>query len=123
MESFTLAAIALALVSKATEKVGETLGEGAIASTKRLLALLRRRPDTMKRLEAAGSSAGEPDVIEAEILEEAAAADPEIRAAVEETATAVREDRQSLQNVTKLAEKIGVVNLGTVINPKYDISI
>ena len=122
MESFTLAAIALALVSKATEKVGETLGEGAIASTKRLLTLLRRRPDTMKRLEAASSSAAEPNIIDVEILKEAAA-DPEIKAAVEETAAAVKADQESFQNVTKLAEKIGVANFGTVNNPTYNISI
>lgn len=122
MESFTLAAIALALVSKATEKVGETLGEGAIASTKRLLTLLRRRPDMRKRLEAASSSAAEPNIIDVEILKEAAA-DPEIKAAVEETAAAVKADQESFQNVTKLAEKIGVVNLGTVQNQTNNISI
>ncbi|MGC1528026.1 MAG: hypothetical protein WA783_18430 [Phormidesmis sp.] len=122
MESFTLAAIALALVSKATEKVGETLGEGAIASTKRLLTLLRRRPDMRKRLEAASSSAAEPNIIDVEILKEAAA-DPEIKAAVEETAAAVKADQESFQNVTKLAEKIGVANFGTVNNPTYNISI
>jgi hypothetical protein len=114
MESITLAAIALTLVTKSLEKAVDVLGDGAIASTKRLMALLRQRPDTRRQLEAASSSTGESDIIDVEILQEAAAADPDVKAAVEETAAAVKADPQSFQNVTKLAEKINSVSFGTI---------
>ncbi len=123
MESITLAAIALTLVTKSLEKAVDVLGDEAIASTKRLMALLRQRPDTRKQLEAASSSTGESDIIDVEILQEAAAADPDVKAAVEETAAAVKADPQSFQNVTKLAEKIGVANFGRIENQTNNISI
>ncbi|NJN30311.1 MAG: hypothetical protein HC824_07660 [Synechococcales cyanobacterium RM1_1_8] len=124
MDPITLATIALTLLAtKATEKVGEKLGEGAIASAQQLMKLLQRRsPDTVKRLAAAS----DPNVIDVEIIEEVkrvAAADPEVQAAVNATAAAARADEIALQHLTKLAEKIGVVNLGTVQSQTNNISI
>lgn len=124
MDPITLATIALTLLAtKATEKVGEKLGEGAIASAQQLMKLLQRRsPDTVKRLAAAS----DPNVIDVEIIEEVkrvAAADPEVQAAVNATAAAARADEIALQHLTKLAEKIGVVNLGTVQNQTNNINI
>lgn len=127
MDPITLATIALTLIAtKATEKVGEKLGEKlgkeVMSSGKKALAVLgRKAPDTVKRLEAAN-----PDVIEAEIIEEVkrvAGADPEIRAAMDATATAAQSDAIALQNLTQLAEKIGVVNLGKVEHQTNNISI
>jgi hypothetical protein len=93
-----------------------------MSSGKKALAVLgRKAPDTVKRLEAAN-----PDVIEAEIIEEVkrvAGADPEIRAAMDATATAAQSDAIALQNLTQLAEKIGVVNLGKVEHQTNNISI
>jgi hypothetical protein len=68
MEPITLATIALTLIAtKATEKVGEKLGEGAIVQGKKLLDVLRRKsPETVLRLEAAA----DPNVIDAVIIEE-----------------------------------------------------
>jgi len=121
MDPITLAIAALAMVAtKATEKVGEKAGEklsdGVIVAAKRWLRGLRQHaPDTVKRLEAVS----DPSVIDVEILEDVkqvSAQQPDVQATMEATAAAVVMDQSSFQNLTKLAEKIGVVNLGTVEN-------
>jgi hypothetical protein len=114
MDPITVATIALTLIAtKATEKVGETLGEGVIATTKNLLGILRRKsPDTVKRLEA---GANDPYVIDAEIIEEVrqvAEADPEVQEALNATAQAMQQQFGGVINQGKLAEKIGVVVQG-----------
>ncbi|NJO50163.1 MAG: hypothetical protein HC840_12800 [Leptolyngbyaceae cyanobacterium RM2_2_4] len=114
MDPITVATIALTLVAtKATEKVGEQLGEGVIASTRNLLEVLRRKsPDTVKRLE---SQADDPDVIDAEIIEEVqqvAASEPEVREALDVTAQAMQQQFGSVINQGKLAEKIGILIQG-----------
>jgi hypothetical protein len=124
MDPFTLATIALTLIAtKATEKVGEKIGENAIAQGKLLLDVLRRKdPATVLRLE----SAADPNVIDAEIIEDVkrvAATEPEVQAAVDATAAAVEADQVTLQHLTKLAEKIGVVNLAPVANQTNNITI
>lgn len=114
MDPITVATIALMLIAtKATEKVGEKLGEGAIASTKKLLEILRQKsPDTVKRLE---SGATTPDVIDCEIIEEVqrvAEAEPEVQEALNATAKAMQQQFGSVINQGKLAEKIGFVFQG-----------
>lgn len=123
MDPITVATIALTLIAtKATEKVGEKLGEGAIASTKILLDVLRRKsPDTVKRLES--SSADTPDVINAEIIEEVqhlAEADPEVQAALNATFQAMQQQFGGVINQGKLAEKIGFVFQGGYNPVKID---
>jgi hypothetical protein len=123
MEPITWALLLTLVATKATEKIGEQMGEGAIASAKNLLEVLRRRsPETVQRLELTGG-ASDGDVIDAEIIEEVmrvAAADPSVQAAVEATEAAVLAEPQSLQALTKLADKIGVVNLGNVQNQTFN---
>ena len=124
MDPITLATIALTLLAtKATEKVGEKIGEGTILQGKKLLELLRHEsPDTVKRLEAAA----DPDVIDAVIIEDVkrvAADDPEVQEAVNATVAAIEAEPISLGSLTKLAEKIGVVNLGKVENQTNNITI
>lgn len=114
MDPITVATIALTLIAtKATEKVGETLGEGVIATAKNLLGILRRKsPDTVKRLEA---GANDPYVIDAEIIEEVqqvAKTDPEVQEALNATAQAMQQQFGGVINQGKLAEKIGVVVQG-----------
>ncbi|MEL7330757.1 MAG: hypothetical protein AAFN12_00845 [Cyanobacteria bacterium J06560_2] len=128
MEPITLATIALTLVAtKATEKIGEHIGEGVISSAKQLLTVLRRRsPDTVKQLEAASASGRDADVIDVDIIAEVqrvAAADPEVEAALKATTAAVAAEPATFQNLTKLADKIGVVNLAPVENQTNHISI
>lgn len=114
MDPMTVAMIALTLIAtKATEKVGEIFGEGAIASARNLLEVLRQKsPDTVKRLEA-GTNAS--DVIEAEIIEEVqrvAESEPEVQEALNATAQAIQQQFGSVINQGKLAEKIGFVFQG-----------
>jgi hypothetical protein len=114
MDPITVATIALTLIAtKATEKVGENLGEGVIAATKNLLEILRQKsPDTVKRLES-GTDA--PRVIDAEIIEEVqrvAQEDPEVQKALNATAQAMQQQFGVVINQSKLAEKIGFVIQG-----------
>lgn len=114
MDPITVATIALTLIAtKATEKVGENLGEGVIAATKNLLEILRQKsPDTVKRLE---SGTDVPQVIDAEIIEEVkrvAEEDPEVQEALNATAQAMQQQFGSVINQGKLAEKIGFVIQG-----------
>jgi len=111
------------LGTEAGKKVGGKLGEGTLAAAQRLLELLRQKaPIAAKRLEAANS----PEVIEAEVIEEVrqvAAQDPEVQAAINATTTAAQANGLDFQNLTQLAEKIGVVNLGPVQNQTNNINI
>ena len=120
MEPISLAAIAITAV---VTKTVDVLGNGAIAGGKRLVELLRaRQSEGIKQLAAAANSA-EPSVIEVEILEEelrtAAAQDPAVEAAVNETAAAMQQQFGSVVNKGKLAEKIGLVVQGN--NNKIDV--
>lgn len=115
MEPITLAVVALTVVAtKATEKVGEKLGEGVITSAQKWLERLQlHAPETAKRLAAAS----DPNVIDVEILEEvkqAAAAYPDVQASMTETVTAAAADSGTFPNLTKLADKIATVNFGTI---------
>jgi hypothetical protein len=126
MDPITLATIAVTLIAtKATEKVGEKIGEQSLEAGGKLLAVLRRKaPETVMRL-AAGA---ESDVIDvkAEVIEEMkrlVAAEPEVQTAVAATVAAIATEGTSLQQLTKLAEKIGVVNLGTVEHQTNNITL
>jgi phage shock protein A len=115
MEPITWAVLLTLAAEKATEKIVDQIGEGAIASAKHLLEVLRRRsPETVLRLEAAGE-ASDTNVIDVEIVEEVmrvAAAEPEVQTAVDATVAAVAAEPGSLQSLTKLADKIGVIQMG-----------
>jgi hypothetical protein len=113
MDPITLATIALTLLAtKATEKVGEKLGEGTLTEAKKLLDKLRHTaPATVQRLEAAT----DPTVIDAEIVEEvrqAAAQDPTVEAAVQATAKALLNQPGGMTNIN-----LGkAANVGIVLN-------
>ena len=117
MDPVTLAVVALtAIATRATERVGEELGESAIEAARRLLSLLQRRsPKILKQLEAAPTvESNEPidvEIIEQE-LRQAVENDSEVRAAVEETAEAMQQQFGTVINRTKLAEKIGLLIQG-----------
>jgi hypothetical protein len=114
MDPITVAMIALTLIAtKATEKVGENLGDSVIVATKNLLGILRQKsPDIVMRLEAGADA---PHVIDAEIVEEVqrvAEADPELQEALNATAQAMQQQFGGVINQGKLAEKIGFVFQG-----------
>ncbi len=111
MEPITWTVLLTLVATKTTEKIVDKVGDGAIASAKNLFEVLRRRsPETARRLELTGGSS-DSDVIDAEIIEEVmrvAAAEPEVQTAVNATAAAVASEQSS----AKLADKIGVVQMG-----------
>lgn len=124
MEPLTATVIATLILTKAFEKTGEELGAKALEQGGKLLALLKRKsPDTAAAIEKV---AEQPALAEQEpanfgtavLVEqvEAATADPEVKQAVEELAAVARSQPGTVVNMTKLAEKIGIVNQGGTIN-------
>ncbi|MFK8184658.1 MAG: hypothetical protein AB8B99_14910 [Phormidesmis sp.] len=126
MEALVLEALKIVvsgIAAGATGKLGEPLGEGVIAATRRLVERLQlHSPETVQRLEGVS----DPAVIEAEIVEEVtrvAAERPEVKAALEETVVAAAADSDRFPQLTKLAEKIGVVNLEPVTHQTNHITL
>ena len=124
MDPITLAVPVLVVIGgKVVEKWGEKIGEKTFAAGEKLLqSIVHRSPETAEKLKQLEPGA----VIEAEIVEEIrriADEEPTVKAEVEAVATAATADRQTFENLTKLAEKIGVVNLEKVENQTNHITI
>jgi hypothetical protein len=133
MEPLTSAAIAIAtlLFTKASEKSGEKLGEVISTQTGRLLQLIKRKslPKT-SAIETAQpidygqavlelETAAQSDAELAQTIQQLAAiiqANPQLLKQIQATANAVESEPAIVQNQTKLAEKIGIVNQGGTIN-------
>ena len=124
MDPITLAVPVLVVIGgKVVEKWGEKIGEKTFAAGEKLLkSIAHRSPATAEKLKQLQPG----EVIEAEIVEEIrriADEEPTVKAEVEAVATAATADRQTFENLTKLAEKIGVVNLEKVENQTNHITI
>jgi len=124
MDPITLAVPVLVVIGgKVVEKWGEKIGEKTFAAGEKLMqSIAHRSPETAEKLKQLEPGA----VIEAEIVEEIrriADEEPTVKAEVEAVATAATADRQTFENLTKLAEKIGVVNLEKVENQTNHITI
>ena len=124
MDPITLAVPVLVVIGgKVVEKWGEKIGERTFAAGEKLMqSIAHRSPETAEKLKQLQPGA----VIEAEIVEEIrriADEEPTVKAEVEAIATAATADRQTFENLTKLAEKIGVVNLEKVENQTNHITI
>ena len=107
--------VASGITAGATSKLGENVIEALGRVVERMQL---HSPETVERLAAA-----ESDVIEGEIVEEVkrvAAQHPDVQAAMGEAAVAVKADQASFQNLTKLADKIGSVNFGTVEKQEFN---
>ena len=95
------------------------LGENVIEALGRVVERMQlHSPETVARLAEA-----EPGVIEGEIVEEVkqvAAQHPDVQTAMNDAAVAVKADQVSFQNLTKLADKIGSVNFGTVEKQEFN---
>lgn len=99
MEAFTAGTIATLVLTKAFEKVGETLGEKVMEKSGKLMQLLKRKsPDTASAIEAV---AQHPELVEqqpedygeavlVDKVESVANSDSEIAAAVQALAYAVK---------------------------------
>lgn len=121
MEPLTAATIATLILTKAFEKTGERLGEKVLAEGGKLLALLKRKaPETATAIEQVAQQPAlaeqQPALYSAapltQQLETAAAAEPEIKLALQAVANAANAQPSMVQNLTQLAEKIGIVNQG-----------
>ena len=124
MDPITLAVPVLVVIGgKVVEKWGEKIGERTFAAGEKLMqSIAHRSPATAEKLKQLQPG----EVIEAEIVEEIrriADEEPTVKAEVEAVATAATADRQTFENLTKLAEKIGVVNLEKVENQTNHITI
>ena len=128
--SLTAGAIATLVLTKAIEKTGETLGEKALEQGGKLMQLLKRKsPDTASAIEVAAQN---PELVEhkpeeysapvlVEKVQKAAKLDPEIAEAVQSVANAVNAQPQSIQSVTNIAHKIGVVAPGSVFTGDINV--
>ncbi len=117
----TAAAIGSLFLTKALEKTGEKLGEEAFKQGSKLLQLLKRKsPETVSAIEKVVQNPelaeqrpedyGVPVLVKK--VEETAKADPEVAAALRDWANVVQSQGSTIQNFTKLAEKIGMVVQG-----------
>ncbi|MBD2301926.1 hypothetical protein [Nostoc sp. FACHB-190] len=130
MEPLTTAAIALGSVvaTKALERTGEMVGETLWNKTGELLVKLRKHsPNVVAAIEKAPTTPLDYGNVVIEV-EAAAKADPEVAQAVQEVATAAQAETNpkfveimATPNLTKLADKIGMVvmsggtgNIGTM---------
>ncbi len=124
MDPITLAVPVLVVIGgKVVEKWGEKIGEKTFEAGEKLFkSIAHKSPETAEKLKQL-----EPgEIIDAEIVEEVrriADAEPTVKAEVEAVATAATADQKTFENLTKLAEKIGVVNLSQVMNQTNNITI
>ncbi|NJO41164.1 MAG: hypothetical protein HC769_02985 [Cyanobacteria bacterium CRU_2_1] len=124
MDPVSLIAIfAAAFVVKLGEKAVDVLGERAVESGGNLLSVLQQQdPDAVVTIEriAQRSDLTEQNFVDAEVLEltdrlrQLASTNPEVKTAINTASTAVQQQPSAIVIMSKLAEKIGVVNLGEV---------
>ncbi len=129
--SLTATAIATLVATKAFEKTGDKVGEGLWALVGKFLTALKRKDqETAAAIETV---AQKPELAEQQPAdygvatlvaraEAAAQDDAEVRQAAQDVQAAVQAQPGAIVNMTKLAEKIGVVNQGTIVNQTNHLS-
>jgi hypothetical protein len=129
--TLTAVAIATLIATKAFEKTGEKIGEGVWVLTSKFLAALKRKdPATATAIETVAQQPAlaeqQPQTYGTATLiarvEDVAQTDVDVRQAAQEIQTAVQAQPGAIVNLTQLAEKIGVVNQGTIINQTNTLS-
>ncbi len=129
--TLTAAAIATMIATKAFEKTGEKIGEAVGGLIPKFISALRRKDP--KTADAITTVAQQPDLAEQQPetygtstlvtqVEAIAQEDAEIQQAAQEIQTAIQAQPGAVVNLTQLAEKIGVVNQGTIINQTNTLS-
>jgi len=131
VEPISATVIATLIATKAFEKTGDKLGEGVWALVSKFLSTLKRKdPATAV---AIAQVAQTPALAEQQAqtygtaaliakVKEVARNDVEIQQAAAAIQTAVQAQPGAIVNLTKLAEKIGVLNQGTVIDQTNNFS-
>ena len=119
--SLSAGAIAVLIATKAFEKTGEKLSESTWNLVSKFLSSLKRKdPATATAIEKVAQqpelAEQQPDDFDIAVLisnvEEAAKDDLEVRRDVQAIADAIQSQPGTLVNMTKLAEKIGVLVQG-----------
>jgi hypothetical protein len=129
--TLTAATIATMIATKAFEKTGEKVSESVWTLVSKFLTALRHKDQTTA--EAIDAVAQNPALAEqqpqtygtpalVEKVEAAAQTDAEIQQTAQEIQTAVQAQPGAIVNLTQLAEKIGVVNQGTIVNQTNNFS-
>jgi hypothetical protein len=118
-EPLSAIAIATLIATKAFEKTGEKLAEGVWDKITKFIAAIRQKDDaTATEIEQAQtaqlSQAQTQELVNK--VEVIAASDADIRQAAQSIQMAIQAQLGAIVNLTQLAEKIGVVNQGTIIN-------
>lgn len=128
--SLTAAAVATLVATKAFEKTGEKLSDSVWNLVSGFLAALRKKdPKTAEAIEQVAQQpalvAQQPKTYAALVttVESLAEQDTEIQASAQAIQTAVQAQPGAIVNMTQLAEKIGVVNQGTIINQQNTINL
>ena len=130
--TLTASAIAVLIATKAFEKTGEKLTESVWNSVEKFLAHLQRKDS--KTAEAIALVAKQPELAQQqptiygqqaliEKVENLVQNDRELRKLTEAIQTAVQAQPNAVVNLTKLAEKIGVVNQGPITNQTNTINL
>jgi hypothetical protein len=130
--TLTATAIATIIATKAFEKTGEKIGEAIGGLIPKFLSALRRKD--AKTADAIATLAQQPELAEQhpEVygtsalvakVESIAREDAEIQQAAQEIQAAVQAQPGAVVNLTQLAEKIGVVNQGVIMNQTNNISL
>lgn len=129
--TLTATAIATLVATKAFEKTGEKIGEGVWTLVNKFLATLKRNdPATATAIEMVAQqprlAEQQPQTYSTAALvarvEDIAQKDAKVRQVAQEIQTAVQAQPGAIVNLTQLAEKIGVVNQGTIINQTNTLS-
>jgi len=131
VEPISATVIATLIATKAFEKTGDKLGEGVWALVSKFLSTLKRKDPATAA--AIAQVAQTPALAEKQAqtygtaalmakVEEVAKNDVEIQQAAQEIQTAVQAQPGAIVNLTKLAEKIGVLNQGTIIDQANNLS-
>lgn len=129
--TLTAAAIATMIATKAFEKTGEKIAEAVGGLIPKFLSALRRKDP--KTADAIATVAQQPELAEQQPeiyatsalvakVEAVAQEDAEIRQVAQEIQTAVQAQPGAIVNLTQLAEKIGVVNQGTIVDQTNNLS-
>jgi SepF-like predicted cell division protein (DUF552 family) len=130
--TLTASAIAVLIATKAFEKTGEKLTESVWNSVEKFSAHLQRKDS--KTAEAIAVVAKQPELAQQqptvygqqaliEKVENLVQNDRELRKLTEAIQTAVQAQPGAVVNLTKLAEKIGVVNQGPITNQTNTINL
>ena len=147
MVTVTLTAVATAIATtlwtKAQEKIGENIGDATWTLGGKLIGLLRQKnksplftsaveANEPQRLDYYGQAVlelkaaadADPEIAQAVVeVETAAKAEPKLTQKIQEIENTLKSQQPTIQNLTQLAEKIGVVNQGQINNQTNNFTI